>query len=215
MKNAIALAAVAGIASAAAAQNGSLTIVASQTLVDSTVTNSITLSVYGDADFGTNITGAAFSLLGTTGGAGVVGDMTVAGEAWGGLGFGEFGDQGDGIHGGMIMGQIVFLPFIQPDPASALGNGPVLLGTFTVEILASSAGVVDWQLGGGIGTFGLETIDVNLNPGGNPPGQVMQFGGTMGAGALELGGVSVTVVPAPSAMALLGLGGLVAGRRRR
>jgi len=208
MKNAIALAAIAGIASAAAAQTGSLSIVASQSVVDSTMTNSITLSVYGDADFGTNITGAAFS-LGATGGAGVVGSTVAAGEAWGGLGFGDFGDAGDGVHNGMIMGQIVFLPFIQPDPASALGNGPVLLGTFTVEILANSAGVVDWTLGGGIGTFALEIIDVNANPGGNPPGEVTQLS------SVDFGSTRVSVVPAPSAMALLGLGGLVAGRRRR
>ena len=45
MRKAIALITVAGIASAAAAQTATLNIVASQSVVDSTVTNMITLSV--------------------------------------------------------------------------------------------------------------------------------------------------------------------------
>jgi hypothetical protein len=211
MKNAIALAAVAGIASAAAAQSASLSIVASQSVVDSTMTSSITLSVYGDADFGTHITGAAFT-MNAAGGAGVVDSMSQDGvAAWGALGEDDFGDAGDGNYAGTIMGQIVFLPFIQPDAASALGNGPVFLGSFTVNIAAGSDGVIDWTVGGGIGTFAIEIIDVNANPGGNPPGEVT------GVADANFGSARVVVngIPAPSAMAVLGLGGLVAGRRRR
>jgi len=206
MKNAIALAAVAGIASAAAAQTGALSIVSSHATVDSTMTTSFTLSVYGDADFGTHLTGAAFN-LGAVGG-GMVTDMVASGAAWGGLGFEDLGHTGGG-NTGMIMGQITFLPFIAPDAASALGNGPVFLGSFAVTIAADSAGQIDWTLAGGIGTFALEVIDVNANPGGNPPGEIT------GLASPSFGSVSVNVVPAPSAMALLGLGGLVAGRRRR
>lgn len=209
MKNAIALAAVAGIASAAAAQSASLSIVASQSVVDSTMTSSITLSVYGDADFGTHITGAAFT-LNAAGGAGVVDGISQDSvAAWGALGQDDFGDAGDGNHAGTIMGQVTFLPFIQPDAASALGNGPVLLAQFTVNIAALSAGTVDWTVGGGIGTFAIEIIDVNANPGGNPPGEIT------GVADANFGSARVEVVPAPSAMAVLGLGGLVAGRRRR
>tara|TARA_R110002073_G_scaffold147687_3_gene300795 strand:+ start:122123 stop:122758 length:636 start_codon:yes stop_codon:yes gene_type:complete len=206
MKNAIALAAVAGIATAAAAQSGSLSIVASQATVDSTLTTSFTLSVYGDADFATHITGAAFNL--NASGGDMVTDMVASGAAWGGLGFEDQGHTGGG-NTGMIMGQITFLPFIAPDPASALGNGPVFLGSFAVTIAADSSGTIDWSLAGGIGTFALEVIDVNANPGGNPPGLITQLASP------DFGSVSVNVVPAPSAMAVLGLGGLVAGRRRR
>ncbi len=209
MKNAIALAAVAGIASAAAAQSASLSIVASQSVVDSTMTSSITLSVYGDADFGTHITGAAFT-MNAAGGAGVVDSISQDSvAAWGALGQDDFGDAGDGNHAGTIMGQITFLPFIQPDAASALGNGPVLLASFTVNIAALSAGTVDWTVGGGLGTFAIEIIDVNANPGGNPPGEITSIADA------NFGSARVEVVPAPSAMAVLGLGGLVAGRRRR
>jgi MYXO-CTERM domain-containing protein len=107
------------------------------------------------------------------------------------------------------MGQIVFLPFIQPDAASALGSGPVYIGSFNVDIVANSAGIVDWTVAGGIGTFALELIDVNANPGQNPPGEVFSLAD------IDFGSARVEVVPAPSAMAVLGLGGLVAGRRRR
>ncbi|MFK7760177.1 MAG: PEP-CTERM sorting domain-containing protein [Phycisphaerales bacterium] len=209
MKNAIALAAVAGIASAAAAQSGSLSIVASQSVVDSTATSSITLQIFGDADFGTHLTGAAF-MLNAEGGAGVVDSISLDSVgAWGALGQDSFGDAGDGNHAGVIMGQITFLPFIQPDAASALGAGPVLLATMNVSIAALSAGDVTWTLAGGIGTFALEVIDVNANPLGNPPGEITALA------APSFGSATVSVVPAPSAMALLGLGGLVAGRRRR
>ena len=211
MKNAIALAAVAGIASAAAAQTASLSIVASQSVVDSTMTSSITLSVYADADFGTHVTGAAIT-MGAAGGAGVVDSMSANAYGtsdWQALGFDDFGDGGDGNHNGLVLGQVVFLPFIQPAAESALGNGPVFLGSFTVGIVANSSGIVDWTVGGGIGTFALELIDVNANPGDNPPGETFQIA------APDFGSARVTVVPAPSAMAVLGLGGLVAGRRRR
>ncbi len=213
MKNAIALAAVAGIATAAAAQSGSLSIVASSNTIDSTLTTSFTLSVYGDASVGTHITGAAFNMVASGGGmvTNMVADAGVA--TWGGLGFEDQGHTGGG-NTGLVMGQIVFLPFIQPDAASALGNGPVLLGTFAVTIAADSVGVIDWSTAGGIGTFALEVIDVNSNPGGSPPGTYSPLGGA-GDSAFDFGGVSVNIVPAPSAMAVLGLGGLVAGRRRR
>jgi len=210
MRKSIVVAAVAGLASAASAQTASLSIVASQTVVNSAVTTSITLAIYADADFGTHVTGAAFT-LGATGGAGVVDGMALGSvAAWGGLGEDDLLDGGDGNYNGVIMGQIVFLPFIQPDAASALGAGPVLIANMNVTIAAGSSGVIDWTVGGGIGTFALELIDVNANPGDNPPGETFQIA------APNFGSEQVTVIiPAPSAMALLGLGGLVAGRRRR
>jgi len=205
MSRNIVLAAVAGLASGAAAQSASLSIVASNSYGGPS--NSFTLSVYGDADFGTHITGAAFSLNAT--GGGDIESMTATSASWGALGFDDLGHTGGG-NTGMIMGQITFLPFIQPDAASALGNGPVFLGSFLVTVADDAGyGVATWTIGGGIGTFALEVIDVNANPGGNPPGEVT------GIAAPSFGSISVVIVPAPSAMALLGLGGLVVGRRRR
>jgi len=203
MKNALALIAVAGIASAASAQSGSLSITSSAATVDSTTTTSFTLSVWGDADFGTHISGGGFA-MNAVGGAGVVTGMTAASTAWGALGFEDLGYAADGNHNGMIFGQLIFPPFIPADPASALGAGPVLLGTFAVSIAANSAGTVDWSTAGGVGDFILEIFTDD-----GAAGSFTQLA------QVAQGSTSVNVVPAPSAMALLGLGGLVAGRRRR
>ncbi len=203
MKNALALIAVAGIASAATAQNGSLSMTSSAMTVDSTTTTSFTLSVYADADFGSAIAGGGFSLS-AVGGAGIVTDMVGSTPDWAALGFEDQGHAGDGNYTGLIFGQLIFPPFIPAAPESMLGNGPVLIGTFAVTIAADSAGVIDWSTGGGVGPFVLEVF---TDDGG--AGTMTQLTD------LDFGGVSVNVVPAPSAMALLGLGGLVAGRRRR
>ncbi len=203
MKSTLTLVAVAGLASAATAQTGSLSITSSAMTVDSTTTTSFTLSVYADADFGTAIAGGGFSLS-AVGGAGIVTDMVGSTPDWAALGFQDNGHAGDGNYNGLIFGQLIFPPFIPAAPESMLGSGPVLVGTFAVTIAADSAGVVDWSTGGGVGPFVLEVF---TDDGGS--GVMTQLTD------LDFGGVSVNVVPAPSAMALLGLGGLVAGRRRR
>jgi len=208
MNKMIMMAAVAGIASGAWAQNASLSLVASQATIDCTQTSVFTLSVYGDADFGTHITGMAISLNAMAGGA-IIQDVVASAPSWGALGFEDLGHTGGG-NSGMVMGQIVFLPFIQPDAGSAIGNGPVLLGSFAVTISSSPTyQTLEWTLGGGIGTFAMEVIDVNGNPDGSPPGEVTQIA------APDFGGASVTICPSPSSAALLGLAGVVAGRRRR
>jgi hypothetical protein len=210
MRKQVVLASIAGLSSAAAAQSASLSIVASQSQVN--FGGSFTLSVYADADFGTHITGAAFT-LNADAGAGVISSIESNGAAsWGALGEDDFGDAGDGNHAGFIMGQIVFLPFIQPNADSALGNGPVFLGSFTVTADPNTWDeYVTWTVGGGIGTFALEIIDVNGNPGGNPPGEVVQIANP------DFGSASVLVgiIPAPSSAVVLGLGALISTRRRR
>ncbi len=203
MKSTITLVAVAGLASAAAAQTGSLSIVPSAMTVDSTTTTSFTLSVYADADFGTAVAGGGYSLS-ATGGAGIVTNMTVGVPDWAALGFQDDGHAGDGNYNGVIFGQLIFPPFIPADPGSLLDSGPVLISTFTVTIASDSAGVIDWSTGGGVGPF---VIEIFTDDGGS--GSFTQLTD------LDFGGAQVNVVPAPSAMALLGLGGLVAGRRRR
>ncbi|MDF1870372.1 MAG: hypothetical protein P1U30_08280 [Phycisphaerales bacterium] len=208
MNKMIMMAAVAGMASGALAQSASLHIVASQATVDCTTTSVFTLSVYGDADFGTHITGAAFTLELESGGE-LIQDVVATGASWGALGFEDLGHSGGG-NSGMIMGQLVFLPFIAPDAASALGNGPVFLGSFAVTISSSPTfQTLEWSLGGGVGTFAMEVIDVNGNPGGNPPGVVTQIA------APQFGSMTMTICPSPSSCALLGISGLVVGRRRR
>ena len=206
MKKTVIMAAVAGLASGAAAQTASLSIVASQATVDTTLTTSFTLSVYAESSIGTHVTGAAFNINGF--GSNMINSMTASSAAWGGLGFEDLGHDGNGSSG-MIMGQITFLPFIPPNAASALGNGPVYIGSFVVELAVDTYVDYEWTLGGGIGTFALEVIDVYANPTANPPGVITQITD------VEFGSFAIRTVPAPSSLALLGFGGLVAGRRRR
>ena len=204
MKNAIALAAIAGIASAAAAQSVTLNIVASQSVIaDSNITTQITLSVFGSADFGTHIAGGAFSLS-AAGGAGVVGGMSATAADWGLFGQNDRGDAGDGNYVGLVFGQLIAPPFFPPNADSSFVGGEILLGTFVVNIIAGSEGIIDWTVGADpIGAFVLEIFD-------EADGSLTQVtAAAYGTDRLEVN------VPAPSAMALLGLGGLVAGRRRR
>ena len=206
-KNRIVLAAFAGIASGALGQSASLSIVASQTVVDSTVTTSITLGVYGDADLGTHIVECHFGLS-AIGGAGVVESTELGAVApWGELREMDMGDAGDGNHNGIYMGQLVFWPFVLPDPASALGSGPVLLATLDVTLTAGSSGVIEWTL-------------ESLFDGGTTPTLLTTAPSPVHEGYYyhfepDFGSVTVQVVPAPSGIALLGLGGLASGRRRR
>ena len=213
-KNRIVLAAFAGIASGALGQSASLSIVASQTVVDSTVTTSITLAVYGDADLGTHLTSSGFGIS-ADGGVGVVDNMVLDSvPSWVAPNYFDDGYAGDGNYNGLEVGQFVFLPFLQPDPATELGNGPVLLANFRVEISAGATGVIDWDLVAipdpHIPSNGIAityTIDIYGCPACGPPGSIHGF-------VPNFGSTSVRVVPAPSGLALIGLGVLVVGRRR-
>ena len=205
MRKGITCIALAGLASAAGAQSGSLSIVpsASSGIDTSSGSATITLAVYGDADFGTAISGGGFGLAVSGAGVGNVTGMASASAPWGALGFMDLGDGGDGNHNGMIFGQLIFPPFIPPAAESMLGNGPVLLGNFTVTFAQFAVGVFDWATVGGIGDFTLEVFDEST-------GSFTQLSAEVAHGS-----ASVIIFPSPSGLALLGFGGLVAGRRRR
>ncbi len=203
MKTTLGIIAVAGLASAAAAGGASLSIVASAASVDTTgAAATMTLAIYGDASVGTAIAGGEFALTAT--GGDIVSDMSGVAAAWGALGEQDNGHAGSGNYNGLIFGQLIFPPFINPAAESMLGAGPVLLGNVTVTIAADSSGVIDWSTAAGPGAFVLEVFTDN-----GAEGVFTQYTD------VAHGSASVTVTPAPSAMALLGLGGIVAGRRRR
>jgi len=194
MKNALTLIAIAGMASAASAQNFSLSIVAPTEVAEGAI---FTIEVIGDADVGTHMLGGSFSM---TSGSGLIASM-----AWTPAGWSAFntdgGYAGNGDYNPVVFGQLVIPgvpPFDVPAAGSELGEA---IGSFQVT-LGAGAGVIDFVLVGE-SPFSLETIDAN---GG---------GGNSSNGNLTLNGASVTVTPAPSALALLGLGGIAAGRRRR
>jgi len=201
MRNAIVLMAVSGIASAAAAQTATLNIVASQSVVSPFVTNMITLSVYGSADFGTHIAGGGFSIS-ANGGAGGIGATVGTVAPWGAIGLNDLGDGGDGNYNGLVFGQLIFPPLFPPAPESDFTGGEVLLATFSVEILPGFS-FIEWStalapVGGGVVLQIYDAGDGSLTD-----VTVANFGSAQ------------IFIPAPSSVALLGLGGLVAGRRRR
>ena len=192
----IALAAIAGLAAAASAQNFSLTLVPSTMTVDTSGgAATFTMTVFGDADVGTHLLGGAFGLAANGGGDTVQG-MTWSPAAWSAFNT-DGGYAGNGNYNTVVYGQLVIPGIFPPAPGSELGSA---IGSFSVTV--DGAGVLDYQLTAG-SPFTLEVVDEVSGATQND------------AGGISLGGATINVVPAPSAMALLGLGGLVAGRRRR
>ena len=200
MKTSIALVAVAGFAAAASAgQNFSLSIAGAPATVDSTGGATITVDIIGDSDFGTHMLGGSFAM---TSGSGMVSGMTWAAASWSAFNT-DGGYAGNGDYNAVIFGQLVIPgvpPFDVPAAGSELGSA---IGSFQIVIADGSFGTLDLSLEGQ-SPFTLQVLD-------------LIGGGTADSsgGSLTLNGASINVVPAPSAMALLGLGGLVAGRRRR
>jgi hypothetical protein len=206
MKIALGMIALAGLANIASAQSASLSIVSSAATIDTFGGSaSFTVSVYADVDFGTAIAGGEFALDGT-GPANSVASMVGASAAWGELGFQDNGYAGDADYNGMIFGQLIFPPFINPAAESMIGNGSVLLGTVTIVIDPLTCGVWDWSTAAGSGDFMLE---IYTDDGG--AGVFTQ----LTADDISMGSVSVFMIPAPSSIALIGLGGLIGARRRR
>ncbi len=197
------LCAISGLASAAAAQSGALMIVASQTVVDSTITSVVTLSVYASADFGTHIEGGSFA-LDAQGGEGIVTGMDGEAVPWAVPGDNDRGHLGDGNYLGFVYGQLVFEPFFPPAIESALDSGPVHIVTFTVDIAAFEYGVINWML----------TADA-LAPDEFFGVYDQNIGSSTLISNVSFGSVQIAVVPAPAGFTAIALGGVVFGRRRR
>jgi len=196
----VVLGAVAGLASVAGAQTVTLSIVPSSVTFDITITSSFTLSVYASADFGSHIAGGEFAIS-AVGATNNITGMTGEAAVWGALGENDRGYDGNGGHNGLVFGQLIFPPFIPPAAESALAGGPVLLGVMTVTVEPDFCGFVDFSTINGLG-FVLEIYDESDE----------SF--TQVTDVIH-GSASVGLLPAPSSVALLGLGGLIAGRRRR
>ena len=192
----IAIAALAGLATAAAAQDFSLTLVPSTMTVDTTGgAATFTVTAYGDASTGTHLLGGSFGIA-ASGDAGVVQDMSWGAAAWSAFNT-DGGYAGNGNYNAVVFGQLVIPGIFPPAAGSELGAA---IGSFTVTV--DGAGVLNLDMTAG-SPFSLEVVDANTGATAND------------AGTASLGSATINVIPAPSAMALLGLGGLVAGRRRR
>ncbi len=199
MKNMVCMT-LAGLATAASAQSGGLSLVPGVTTLDSTVTTVFTLGVYANADFGTHVFGGGFNLI-NSGDAGTITSMEFTHASWGEFGGNDFGHAGNGNHDGIRFGQF-FIPGLTPPlPDSALQDGQLLIGTFEVTIAAGAGGIIEWTTALNPGSTSLvEIFDSADN-------STTQLQGSHGSARI--------VLPAPSSAAILGIGGLIAGRRRR
>ncbi len=200
MKSTLALVALAGLASAAAAQDFTLSITGAPMDIDTTAGDvTFTVDIMGDASVGTHFLGGSYYLNSDSA---FVTDMQWTNPSWSSFPT-DGGYAGNGNYNQVIFGQLVIPnvpPFDVPAPGSELGGS---LGTFQITVAGGSFGTLDLSLDSA-SPFTLEVVDINT-------GETFQSVN----GNLFLNGASVNLVPAPSAMALLGLGGLVAGRRRR
>ncbi len=206
MKNTIAIAVVAGLAAAASAQDFEISMVApTEVGFDATYTVEVWGSVTGGswvddfsamAGFGIDAiaTGGA-SLVASNGGS-VISDWAA--------GFGTDGTVVGADLVGTSGGQLANL-FGILNPAIDMSN-PILLFTFDVTVGATAGDVTytpaNPNINGGLSYYpdsqdGASVIAPN-------------DAGT----TLTLIGATTTVVPAPASLALIGLGGLVARRRR-
>ena len=195
----VVFASVAGLASIAAAQNFTLSIVPSASTISEGGT--FTLSVYGDADVGTHLLGGAFSLETNNG---CIDSMSWTPAAWSSFNS-DGGDAGDGNYNEVIFGQLVIPGIFPPAAGSEVG---ALIGSFQVSMGfgGGDGAVLDFQLVAG-SPFTLETVD-------GATGDTYQSS----SGSLTLGNarvISFACVPTPGSCSLLCVGGLIFARRRR
>lgn len=195
MKVVILAAAIAGLASNASAQNFSLSLVPSAT--SPAPSSSFTISVFGDADVGTHLLGGAFSIESN---GECVQSMQWTPAAWSAFNT-DGGYAGSGDYNTVIFGQLVIPGIFPPAPGSENGS---LIGSFLVQL---DPGIGDFSITFNLvagSPFTLETVNAVT-------GDTYQSS----SGNLTLGSATVSVIPAPGVLSLLGLSGLAASRRRR
>lgn len=200
MKNAVCILAVAGLVGAAGAQEFSLSIVGAPSSIDNSGGSvTVTMDIIGNADVGTHMLGGSFAFVS---GHPLIEDIRWTPASWSSFNT-DGGYDGNGNHNPVIFGQLVIPgvpPFDVPAAGSELGSA---IGSFQIVIGQGIFGSMDFNLVAQ-DPFTLEVLDLVA-------GETYQSS----AGNLALNGATISVTPTPSSLALLGLGGLAASRRRR
>lgn len=195
---------LAGIVSGAGAQSASLSIVSNPEYVSGSMMSSFTLSIYAQVDFGTHIAGGEFAVTQVTDSFSHITDMEGAAANWGLIGQNDRGYAGGGDYRGLVFGQLIAPPFFPPSEDSRISNQQsVLIGTVVVSIDPNFGGFNQFDVTFGQGPFVLEIYD-------EADGSLTQLTTTdVSYGSVVVG------IPVPSTLAIVGLGKIVLGRRRR
>ncbi|MCA9304445.1 MAG: hypothetical protein KC996_10010 [Phycisphaerales bacterium] len=192
MKNAIAIAAIAGLATAAVADL-TVNIEFGATSIAVGETTSVTMTADFTGVGAPYMSVANFSVVGDNGLATASG-VSLGGWNMAALGAATGSADGAGVSGIKLQQQALF------GAVDTTATG-LLIASWTVT--ADAEGVLTYSgVDGAPFSFGIN--DANNS-----------FGSPVQYGVDVINSGSLTITPAPSAMALLGLGGLVAGRRRR
>jgi hypothetical protein len=194
---------LAATASAATAQDFTLDIVGPGAVIPESQT-SFELTIIANGP-GTHLLEADFALTGTDSSGAIAGISWTPGS-WSSDSIDDgVGWLGAGNYSSVAVGQFVlpgFPPFDVPHADSAFAD--VVVGVFTVD-LTGQTGLLNFQLTtGNHDPYTLLTYEDGVI------GSMSDLDGT-----LVLGSTTVSVAPAPTSFALLGLSGFVAARRRR
>lgn len=196
MRSTVLCLAFAGLATGAMAQDFSLSIVGPTLVAEGAV---FTLDIIGNSSFGTHLAGGAFSLVTNSD---IIDNITWTPAGWSAFNE-DNGYAGNGNYNQVVFGQLL-LPFPgldTPGVGSELGGA---IGSFQITLAENSGDcAIDFALVAG-SPFTLEAINIATFE------SMQDIDGT-----LTLNGLFIPGIPAPSSIALLGLGGLAVGRRRR
>lgn len=196
MNKVLIAAAIAGAASSVFAQDFSLSLSSNVATLDPSG-GTFTVTVFGDASVGTHLLGGAFSLVSN---GECISNMEWTPASWSVFNT-DGGFAGNGDYNQVVFGQLVIPGIFPPAAGSELGSA---IGTFTMTLDQLIGDIsITFDLVGG-DPFALETVDATT-------GETFQSS----SGNLSLGSLTLAVIPSPSALSVLGLGGLVATRRRR
>tara|TARA_R110002072_G_scaffold271010_1_gene430858 strand:+ start:74970 stop:75605 length:636 start_codon:yes stop_codon:yes gene_type:complete len=204
----VAFAAIAGLvagASGGVAEESFSLSMYGPTSVDGSSPFTLTIDVIGDSSFGTHLLGGQFGL--STGGHPQVSDIRWIPEEWSTVNdLGEYDGNGNLDH--VIFGQfVVFTDLFDflPGAGSEVGS---LIGSFEVDFDDGlSSTYIEFNFTTDPERFALKAVDVD---------EVARTTQSLdsNSGNLSLNGFGI-LVPSPSAMALLGFGGLASTKRRR